>query len=95
MQENEKAVHHKILFDDRKTGMVTGVTDVISFDDKEICLKTCAGNVTVQGSSLTLTRLDLDKGETDIQGTVERFFYSRSTHEKNKTKKKYLRRWFS
>lgn len=95
MEERKTFTSHKITFEDRKTGLVTGVTDVISFDEKEICLKTCAGKMTIQGSGLALTRLDLDLGETDIQGTVDAVLYSRITAEKNRNSKKNLHRWFS
>lgn len=95
MEERKTFTSHKITLDERKTGLVTGVTDVISFDEKEICLKTCAGKITIQGNGLTLTRLDLDLGETDIQGTVDGILYSRITSEKNRNRKKNLHRWFS
>lgn len=95
MEERKNLTNHKITFDERKTGLVTGVTDVVSFDEKEICLKTCAGKMTIQGTGLTLTRLDLDLGETDIQGTVDGIVYSRIMPEKSRSSKKNLRRWFS
>lgn len=95
MEERKNFTNHKIAFDNRKMGLITGVSDVISFDEKEICLKTCAGKMTIQGSGLTLTRLDLELGETDIQGTVDGVLYSRITPEKSRNNKKNLRRWFS
>lgn len=93
MEERKAPMNHKITFDNRKQGLVTGVTDVISFDEKEICLKTCAGKMTIQGSGLGLTRLDLDLGETDIQGNIDGVQYSRITQEKSRNSKKNLRRW--
>ncbi len=95
MEERKIAANHKISFDNRKTGIITGVSDVISFDEKEICLKTCAGKMTIQGAGLTLTRLDLELGETDIQGTVDGIVYSRLTTEKRRSGRTGLRRWLS
>lgn len=85
MEDRKKAVSpapHKITFDERKSGCITGVTDVISFDEKIVCLKTTAGKMTIQGSGLTLTRLDLELGETDISGTVDGISYSKIGGEK-------------
>ena len=93
MEEKKNFTNHKISFDNRKIGLITGVSDVISFDEKEICLKTCAGKMTIQGTGLTLTRLDLVWGETDIQGMVDGIEYSRLTPEKSRSSKKSLRRW--
>lgn len=93
MEEKKNLANHKVTFDNRKTGIITGVTDVIAFDEKEICLKTCAGKMTIQGQGLTLTRLDLELGETDVQGMVNGIVYSHNTSDKNKNSKKRLRRW--
>lgn len=92
MEDRKTSLTHKITFDERKQGLVTGVTDVISFDEKEIILKTCAGKMNISGTGLTLTRLDLELGETDVSGTVDGIVYSKETKKKSK---KHLRRWFA
>lgn len=95
MEERKTSVTHKTKFDERKQGLVTGVTDVLSFDEKEIVLKTCAGKMSIQGDGLTLTRLDLDLGETDIKGRIDGIWYSKGTKETKKKAKKHFRRWFA
>lgn len=69
---------HTFFLDNRQAGTVTGVIDVISFNDKEILLKTVAGTMTIRGGNLALTRLDLEKQETDMQGEVDSVVYSKS-----------------
>ena len=93
MEEKKNIQNHRMVFTERKSGCITGVTDVISFDEKEICLKTCAGKVTIWGSGMTLTRLDLELGEVDVSGTVDGAEYSKLNMEKKKNSKKNLRRW--
>lgn len=89
----EHIVAHSIYLDNRSKGTITGVTDVIAFDEKEILLKTKAGKTTIKGSNLTLTRLDLEHGETDIQGKVDAVLYAREP-VKNSAQIKYaIRRW--
>lgn len=75
----ENIAPHTLYLDNRSKGTVTGVTDVIAFDEKEILLKTKAGKITLRGSGLTLTKLDLEHGETDIQGKVDLVSYSKDT----------------
>lgn len=85
---------HSIKLDNRHTGTITGVTDVVAFDEKEILLKTKAGTVTIRGSALTLTRLDLEHGETDIQGKVDGIWYSKDPPKTKKQIKSAIRRWW-
>lgn len=86
---------HKIVFDERKKGWITGVTEVIAFDEKEISLKTNAGKMTIQGTGLTLARLDLELGEIDVQGTIDGIVYSKIHGENRNKGRKNLRRWIS
>ncbi len=85
---------HFLKLDNRQKGTIAGVTDVISFDEKEILLKTKAGTMTIRGSALTLTRLDLDHGETDIQGKVDGIWYSKDQPKAKKQIKATVRRWW-
>ena len=94
MAENHNLSEHVLKLDNRSKGTVTGVTDVIAFDEKEILLKTTGGTMTIRGSALTLTRLDLDHGETDIQGKVDGIWYSKEQPKAQKQVKAAVRRWW-
>ncbi len=52
----------------RRTGTVTGVVDVLSFDLTEILLETDQGMLMIRGSDLHVNRLTLEKGEVDVEG---------------------------
>ena len=93
MAENNIS-EHSFRLDNRSKGTVTGVTDVIAFDEKEILLKTKAGKMTIRGSALTLTRVDLELGETDIQGKVDGILYSREQPNVSSQAKSVARRWW-
>lgn len=67
---------HRISLTDRKKGTVTGVKDVLSFDEKEIHLVTEAGILLVKGEELHVTRLDLERQEVDLAGKVDSLIYS-------------------
>lgn len=76
MEENKITKAHKIVLNNRKTGSFTGVLDVISFDISEILLETEQGMLNVKGKDLHVNRLNLEKGEVDIEGNIDAFTYS-------------------
>lgn len=79
MEEKQYAKAHKILLNNRRTGTVSGVTDVISFDIAEILLETEQGMLTIKGADLHVNRLTLEKGEVDIEGRIDSMTYSEVT----------------
>lgn len=77
MEENKViSKSHKILLNNRKTGNFTGILDVLSFDISEILLETELGMLHIKGKDLHVNRVNLEKGEVDIEGMVETFSYS-------------------
>ena len=67
---------HTLTAADRKTLALTGITDVDSFDDTVIIAYTDHGGLTVRGNSLHITRLSLDNGELELEGTIGSLTYS-------------------
>ena len=76
MEENKLIKSHKVSLLNRNTGNFTGVLDVISFDISEILLETEQGMLNVKGKDLHVNRLNLEKGEVDIEGTIDLLSYS-------------------
>lgn len=60
---------------DRKLLKVTGVTAVNEFDDKNVNLKLADGNLLVQGTGMTVSKLNVDSGEVEIEGLVSLIRY--------------------
>ena len=73
----EKVVNnsHKLILDNRKEASVTGVKEVISFDEKEILLQTADGKLQIRGSGLHVKGLNLEKGEATLGGHVDSLVY--------------------
>ena len=67
---------HRLVLSDRHTGSVTGVNDVVSFDENAVVLDTDMGLLTIKGKELHVSRLTLEKGEVDIEGTIDSMVYS-------------------
>lgn len=67
---------HKLILNNRRTCNLTGVNDVLSFDENEIILETDQGMLMIKGNELHVNRLTLDRGEVDIDGRIDSFTYS-------------------
>ena len=68
--------NHKLILNNRKAGLVTGVLDVLSFNLNEILLETEQGMLMIKGNDLHVKRLTLEKGEIDISGRIDSLLYS-------------------
>ena len=62
---------HKIVLNNRNQGNLTGILDVISFDENTIVLDTDMGLLTIKGKDLHVNRLSLEKGEVDLSGNID------------------------
>jgi sporulation protein YabP len=67
---------HSIKVDGREKTVITGVEDVDNFNESEINIITTAGYLTLIGSDLHITRLNLDEGQLMIEGYVGGVNYS-------------------
>ena len=69
---------HRLTLSQRKEGTIPAslVSDVFSFDEHEILLKTSQGMLTVKGKELHVSRLELEKGEVDLEGQVDALLYT-------------------
>ena len=67
---------HKVTMTNRKSCVINGVNDVLSFDIHEILLETEQGMLMIKGDDLHVNRLTLEKGEVDIDGKIDSFTYS-------------------
>lgn len=67
---------HKVAMTNRKSCIIGGVNDVLSFDIHEILLETEQGMLMIKGDELHVSRLTLEKGEVDIDGRIDSLTYS-------------------
>ena len=65
-----------VLLKDRARLDVDGVSDVVSFDEAVVILRTALGGMTVEGDGLHITRLDLEKGLLSLEGRIGGIFYT-------------------
>lgn len=75
-ERNTVGRQHKLILQNRSSGNITGICDVVSFDENTIVLDTDMGLLTIKGKELHVSRLTLEKGEADIEGTIDSMAYS-------------------
>ena len=77
----------KLIITDRKVLDLTGVTDVVSFDETGAVLRTGLGTLAVDGEELHVTRLDLANGSIIFTGKINGLFYTENGGAKNRAKR--------
>lgn len=75
MGEDRMALPHKVTLNERKKLTVSGVTEVVSFEEDAVILKTALGTLAVQGRQLQLKTLSPEGGQVDVEGTVSALIY--------------------
>ena len=71
----EQVLPHKLSLDQRKSLTMTGVNEVVSFDENTVVLKTGLGMLVVQGQQLQLKTLTLDGGNVAVEGEISSLSY--------------------
>ena len=78
-------VIQNIILENRQKLNISGVNDVISFDDQVIMIDTELGLLTVKGENLKINKLSIDTSEVIVEGEIGSFAYSDNQGEKTKT----------
>lgn len=93
MEERQLVKSHKISLNNRVSGVMTGIREVISFDAGEIILDTEQGIMILKGEDLHVNRLTLEKGEVEIDGRIDGIMYT-DQEEKKKSRENFLAKLF-
>ena len=64
-----------LSLENRKILSITGVNEVINFDEEKISLKTDLGPLLIKGSELKMNKLDVQNGEVIIGGFISNIDY--------------------
>ena len=76
--EEKKAVakvHHLIL-ENRKRITLSGINDVDSFDDDNIVMFTDLGTLIIKGTTLHISKMNVETGDVSIDGLIYSIHYS-------------------
>ncbi len=75
MMDEGMVLPHKITLSGRKNLTMSGVTEVINFDENTVTLKTSMGTLSVHGENLQLKNLSAEGGQVAVDGKISALLY--------------------
>ena len=76
LSQNNSNVIQNLILENREKLTITGVVDVLSFDDQIVIVETQLGLLTIKGENLRINKLSLDSLEVIIEGQIFNLGYS-------------------
>jgi len=83
---------HTLHLDQRSHAVITGVSDVSSFDENEVILRLDGGIAILSGEGLHIGKLLLDEGRLDVDGRVDSIVYETQVHHTDRFFSKWRRK---
>ena len=77
-------VIQNLILENREKLSISGVIDVLSFDDQVVMIETELGVLTVKGEELRINKLSIDTSEVIVEGNISHLSYSEKNQEKSK-----------
>lgn len=72
-----------LILENREKLSISGVIDVLSFDDQVVMVETELGLLTIKGENIRINKLSIDTSEVIIEGDISYMAYSEKSAEKN------------
>ena len=82
---NTTNVIQNLILENRKKLSISGVNDVLSFDDQVVMIETELGLLTVKGENIRINKLSIDTSEVIVEGEISFLSYSDKEQEKQKS----------
>lgn len=80
-EERGLQLPHKLSLEERKKLTVSGVAEVVSFEESAVVLRTARGVLLVRGQDLHLKTLSLEGGQVAVDGMVSALIYEEPRRE--------------
>ena len=77
-------VIQNLILENRGKLSISGVLDVLSFDDQVVVVETELGLLTVKGENIRINKLSIDTSEVIVEGEISYLAYSDKETEKTK-----------
>lgn len=80
MTEERKNINsntiQNLVLENRNKLSISGVLDVLSFDDQIVIIETELGLLTIKGETLRINKLNIDTSEVIVEGQIDSISYS-------------------
>ncbi len=81
LSQNTNIIQNLIL-ENREKLSISGVVDVLSFDDQVVIVETELGLLTIKGENLRINKLSIDTSEVIVEGEIYNLAYSENDLDK-------------
>lgn len=75
-KNNNTNVIQNLVLENREKLSISGVIDVLSFDDQVVIIETELGLLTIKGENLRINKLSIDTSEVVVEGEIYNLSYS-------------------
>lgn len=75
-------VIQNLVLENREKLSISGVLDVLSFDDQVVIVETELGLLNVKGENLRINKLSIDTSEVVVEGDIYSMLYSEKDLDK-------------
>lgn len=82
---NTMNVIQNLVLENREKLSISGVLDVLSFDDQIVIVETELGLLTIKGDDLRINKLSIDTSEVVVEGEIYSMNYSEKETDKKNT----------
>lgn len=79
---SNSTIMQNLVLENREKLTISGVNDVLSFDDQIVILETQLGLLTVKGENLRINKLSLDNEEVVVEGEITNLMYTEKDLER-------------
>lgn len=78
VKTERRTLPHGLSLQDRQKLAISGVSDVVNFDENQVIVTTGLGTLTIRGNGLHVDQLSLESGELRVTGTIDLLEYDDS-----------------
>ena len=89
MADSHITLPHRLVLDERRILTMTGATEVVSFDELAVVVKTTLGTLVIQGKDLQLKQLTQDGGQVAVEGPVTSLHYEQPRQTSGWAKRRF------
>lgn len=82
---NLKTITQNLILENKEKLTITGIRDVLSFDDQIVILDTELGMLTVKGENIKINKLSIDSGDVILEGEINNLNYSKDNFDKKQS----------
>ena len=75
-EEKTGAISHQVTIKGRNSLVITGITDLDSFNEEQVSVYTTEGEVVVTGENLHIGNINVDRGELFLDGRIDSLEYT-------------------